>query len=359
MDNDNDNSRDCGVEVILLGTAHVSTDSSRDVRQLLETTQPDAIFVELCYQRLPLLETTTTEEEAEYSDDAKQDEEIESQEATGRFWQRWRKDNNRNKKKKKKHIDTRSLSTIASSLMSNMQEEFAGSLDVELGSEFKQAYNYWKTVINSKQVVHMILGDRPVSLTLTRAWESLRAWGKVKLLAGLFISSFRKPNPEELQEWMQKILQGDTDLMSESIAGLAKHFPTLETVIIKERDAYMACKLYQTCRSLLLSDNLDDDNRGREGINHRRYRLVAIVGAGHIEGICRWLTAGGSLSTTSTLIKTSSTDVDKSELPLQQQEQPEDILSQLIQTKAPIPQEDQDYLINEITEINPDLINDI
>lgn len=121
----------------------------------------------------------------------------------------------------------------------------------------------------------------------------------------------------------------------------------------------MACKLYQTCRSLLLSDNLDDDNRGREGINHRRYRLVAIVGAGHIEGICRWLTAGGSLSTTSTLIKTSSTDVDKSELPLQQQEQPEDILSQLIQTKAPIPQEDQDYLINEITEINPDLINDI
>eukprot|EP00751_Fragilariopsis_kerguelensis_P026159 CAMPEP_0170867514 /NCGR_PEP_ID=MMETSP0734-20130129/22873_1 /TAXON_ID=186038 /ORGANISM="Fragilariopsis kerguelensis, Strain L26-C5" /LENGTH=470 /DNA_ID=CAMNT_0011244837 /DNA_START=20 /DNA_END=1430 /DNA_ORIENTATION=+ len=359
-DNDNDNSIDCGVEVILLGTAHVSTDSSRDVRQLLETTQPDAIFVELCYQRLPLLETTTTEDEVEYTDDTKQDEEKESQKVTGRFWQRWRNDNSSNKKMKK-HIDTRSLSTIASSLMSNMQEEFAGSLDVELGSEFKQAYDYWKTVINSdidqnqkcsnielkrqQQVVHMILGDRPVSLTLTRAWESLPAWGKIKLLAGLVISSFRKPNPEELKEWMQKILQGDTDLMSESIAGLAKHFPTLETVIIKERDAYMACKLYQTCRSLLLSDNLDDTNRVGQGTNHRRYRLVAIVGAGHIEGICRWLTAEGSLSTT-TMTQTSSTDVYKSE---QHKEQPEDILSQLIQTKAPIPQEDQDYLVNEIT----------
>jgi len=120
----------------------------------------------------------------------------------------------------------------------------------------------------------------------------------------------------------------------------------------------MACKLYQTCRSLLLSDNLDDTNRGRQNTNHRRYRLVAIVGAGHIEGICRWLTADGSLSTTTptTMTKTSSTDAYKSE---QHQEQPEDILSQLIQTKAPIPQEDQDYLVNEITEINPDLIGNI
>ena len=76
----------------------------------------------------------------------------------------------------------------------------------------------------------MILGDRPVSITLTRAWESLRVWGKIKLLVGLFISSLRKPNPEEIKEWMEKILKGDTDLMSESIAELAKHFPTLETV---------------------------------------------------------------------------------------------------------------------------------
>ena len=278
-DNDGivDNNRDCGVEVILLGTAHVSKDSSRDVRQLLESMVPDAIFVELCYQRLPLLvETTSTTEDDDDDDEnsdtinsedgIKQDEQ-EPMKSTGKFWKKWRTVNSRkkkknNKKNNSKSVDTQSLSTIASSLMSNMQEDFADSLDVELGSEFKQAYNYWKTVIGNQdtttipstyveqnhnnyhnnndlkqqqqqqrqKVVHMILGDRPVSITLTRAWESLRVWGKIKLLVGLFISSLRKPNPEEIKEWMEKILKGDTDLMSESIAELAKHFPTLETV---------------------------------------------------------------------------------------------------------------------------------
>jgi hypothetical protein len=270
-DDDNDNKRVCGVEVILLGTAHVSTGSSRDVRLLLESIVPDAIFVELCYQRLPLLlvETTSTTEEEDdddkssdtiNSDDDIKQEEQESMKPTGKFWKRWRNVNKKNKTNNSKYIDTQSLSTIASSLMSNMQEDFADSLDVELGSEFKQAYYYWKTVIGNQdtttiiptyveqnqnnyqynndlkqqhqqqKVVHMILGDRPVSITLTRAWESLRAWGKIKLLVGLFISSLRKPKPEEIKEWMEKILKGDTDLMSESIAELAKHFPTLETV---------------------------------------------------------------------------------------------------------------------------------
>lgn len=113
-----------------------------------------------------------------------------------------------------------------------------------------------------------------------------------------------------------------------------------------------------------MSDNPVSNSIGREGNNPRRYRLVAIVGAGHIEGICRWLTTGGSLSAT------SLNDLNKSEpvaasssppppSPQQQQEQPEDILSQLIQTKSPISDEDQDYLVYEITEINPDLIDDL
>lgn len=45
----------CDVEVFLLGTAHVSKDSSRDVCQLLESVEPDAIFLELCHQRLNLM----------------------------------------------------------------------------------------------------------------------------------------------------------------------------------------------------------------------------------------------------------------------------------------------------------------
>ena len=388
----------CDVEVFLLGTAHISTDSSRDVRLLLESVEPDVIFLELCHQRLPLLETAdTSDDDNNDNNDQQQQQEEEnpnSKPATGWFWNRWRKNKASSKNKSKQRIDTRSLSSVASSLLSNMQGDFADSLEVELGGEFRAAYQYWKKIVfssgssgsnsninsnnnnnsninsnsNSNNNVHMILGDRPVSLTLTRAWESLRIWGKIKLMVGLLISSLRKPNPEELREWMEKILQGDTDLMSDSVAELAKHFPTLEEVILKERDAYMACKLHQTCRSLLLASSSSNSNSNSpsDGNHHRRYRLVAIVGAGHVEGICRWLTTGGSLTTITTVATTTTTSASSStsstslstttnDVSQQPQETPEDILSKLIQIKAAIPKEDHDYLVHEITELNEQL----
>jgi pheromone shutdown protein TraB len=371
------------VEVFLLGTAHISKDSSRDVRQLLESVEPDAIFLELCHQRLNLLEPSdnddidvdTHQQQHETDED---DTSNNKSNTTGGFWNQCRGlfrrgQNSRAKKKKEKtsdekRIDTRSFSSIASSLMSNMQGNYADSLGVELGGEFRAAYQYWKTVVphgigsyrkvNRIHNVHMILGDRPVTLTLTRAWESLRIWGKIKLMVGLLVSSLRKPNPDELREWMENILYGDTDLMSESVTELAKHFPTLAEVILKERDAYMACKLHQTCRRLLIADS-------RHNRSNRRYRLVAIVGAGHVEGICRWLTTGGSVTTISTVARTTASsssssktakDIDISQQP---PESPEDILSKLIQIKATIPQEDHDYLVHQITELDPELLNEI
>ncbi len=335
----------CDVEVFLLGTAHVSKDSSRDVRQLLECVKPDAIFLELCHQRLNLLETS--EDDAE-PHKVNQEESIQASNETRGFWNRFGKKAEKKKNNDNKHIDTRSFSSIASSLLSNMQGEYADSLEVELGGEFRAAYEYWKKIVPQGPTryrkvhrinnVHMILGDRPVSLTLTRAWESLGIWGKIKLMAGLIISSVRKPNPDELREWMEKILYEDTDLMSESVTELAKHFPTLAEVILKERDAYMACKLHQTCRRLLFA--------GSRTRSNRRYRLVAIVGAGHVEGICRWLTTGESLDSISTV---SSSNDELS---------PEDVLSKLIQIKATISQEDHEYLVHQITEVDPELMNE-
>ena len=381
------------VEVFLLGTAHVSKDSSRDVRQLLESVEPDAIFLELCHQRLNLLEpsdnddididTDTHQQQQQQHHEANEEDvsNIKSNNTTGGFWNQCRgffrrgqinsrraKEKKKEKSSNEKRIDTKSFSSIASSLLSNMQGDYADSLGVELGGEFRAAYQYWKTVVphgigsyrkvNRIHNVHMILGDRPVTLTLTRAWESLRIWGKFKLMAGLLVSSLRKPNPDELREWMEKILYGDTDLMSESVTELAKHFPTLAEVILKERDAYMACKLHQTCRRLLIAGSRH--NRG-----NRRYRLVAIVGAGHVEGICKWLTTGGSVSTISTVARTmassssSSSTSSLSKSSQQPPESPEDILSQLIQIKATIPQEDHDYLVHQITELDPELMNEI
>jgi len=358
----------CEVEVFLLGTAHVSKDSSRDVRLLLESVKPNVIFLELCHQRLNLLESPSNEDshtQQEQRQQEKEEDATNESTSSGGIVKRWRGFLRRVKTKNdKRHIDTRSLSSIASSLLTNMQGDFADSLEVELGGEFVAAYEYWKTAVPRgfssfrrdarRNYVHMILGDRPVSLTLTRGWESLRLWGKFKLMAGLLISSLRKPNPNELREWMDKILNGDSDLMSESVAELAKHFPTLAEVILKERDAYMACKLQQTCEKLLLQDIACDAR------SQRRHRIVAIVGAGHVEGIFRWLTEGGSLESLTTVpaATVASTTPVACITSQDSTESPADVLSKLVQINAVISKEDHDYLVHELTEINPDFIEE-
>ena len=48
-------------EVYLLGTAHVSKDSCEDVKTLMESIKPDVLFVELCNQRIGILEDEDTD----------------------------------------------------------------------------------------------------------------------------------------------------------------------------------------------------------------------------------------------------------------------------------------------------------
>lgn len=280
------------------------------------------------------------------------------------LWQRLRQRRRKTSKVEKEEAQKdqqvqppKSMYSVAASLLTNMQEDYAQSLGVELGGEFRVAYEYWDEAcqqLQQQQVeddntnhreherrrrrVHMILGDRPLYLTLSRAWESLRLWGKAKLLLGLLLSSFQRPDPKELHEWMQSILLDDSgDLLSKSIAELAKHFPTLEEVIIRERDAYMACKLYQTSRHMLGGLPSVTENGNNNEINHQTYRIVAIVGAGHVNGICKWLTQ-----------------------PNDTQESPEEILTRLVQLKKnPMAEEDLNYLVHDIMEVNPDLLKDL
>jgi pheromone shutdown protein TraB len=56
----------------------------------------------------------------------------------------------------------------------------------------------------------------------------------------------------------------------------------LYSTIIEERDAWLAAKLVQTCRAL---------QQGRPNT------MVAIIGAGHMHGVCRWLTTPPSNTT--------------------------------------------------------------
>ena len=272
------------VTVYLLGTSHVSNDSCADVRVLLNATQPQIVFLELCDQRINMLfppPTITTADDG-FPPNAT-------------FWDRVTM--------VRQQGGMSTSSAIGTVLLSQVQDDYAESLGVELGGEFRAAWDYCQ--------IHRpicILGDRPLRITLARAWESLAWWGKTKCLVALLWSSLQKPDPEELREWMQRILLGDSDVLTESMAELRNAFPSLERVILKERDAYLACKIFQTCRHLDAREN---------------HTMVAIVGAGHGKGICQWLTDGNGQT-------------------------PEQILSDIVQTKK---HADVDFLVKEVTQL--------
>ena len=301
-------------EIYLLGTAHVSNDSSRDVHLLLNTLHPNVIFVELCDQRTSMLEDPPLL--ATNKNHSKP------------FWQKVTD--------VQLHSNHSRFQSMATVLLTQTQEEYAESLGVELGGEFRVAYKYWRAWTPAQQRPHLILGDRPLAITLARAWESLSWFGKIKVLVGLIISSLQKPKPEELRKWIQSILEDEeTDLLKSSLEDLRKHFPTLERVIIRERDAYMACKLYQLCRGLLVSaarrqqqqQQTSDSNAAEE--TARPIVIVALVGAGHVPGICEWLTT-----------KTHP-------------QGPEDLLATLIATKK-FAHEDLSALVYDVTELHQD-----
>jgi pheromone shutdown protein TraB len=276
------------MQIYILGTAHVSNNSCHDVQALLETINPDVILVELCEARMTLLDPPLQEQESS-------GEKIESVQS---FWE------------KVKEVQAsqggsrwQAMTTV---LLTQAQESYADELDVELGGEFRVAHDYW--LERNKELqwqasrdpyrhssrpplpCTLILGDRPLSITLWRAWESLpNAWVKTKIMGALLWSFlFHKPNKEEIHAWLAKVMAAESDVLTESLQSLKKQFPTLYTTIIAERDAWMAAKLIQICQTL--SDYSPPLSHYQPLSQPPTLTIVAIVGAGHVPGIVQWLT---------------------------------------------------------------------
>ena len=244
----------------------------------------DVLFVELCSDRVGLLLPIPSESEQQQ-------------------YQQQLKDN-------KKNNGMTSLSQRGNTLYAKIQSDYAKKLNVTIGGEFREAFQeaftqqvqFWKSQNNlydpynnlprnnnvqgkydscvsherGNRACTVILGDRPVKITILRAWESLRWFGKLKLMLALAWSSIKQPSEKELREWMDSILNdrsGKNDLISKSIEELGKTFPTMKRVIIEERDMFMVAKLKQVA-SIMRNSHLNGEKV-----------IVAVVGAGHCPGM--------------------------------------------------------------------------
>jgi pheromone shutdown-related protein TraB len=214
-------------ELVLIGTAHISQESVDLVREIIAREQPDRVCIELDERRFKALSDK----------------------------QRWQSLDLR------EVIRTRQLATLlVNLLLSSYQKRLGGQLGVIPGSELLAAAEAAKEL-----GVPVELCDRDVRVTLRRAWGALSLWRKAELLSGLFAAGFETPelSEEELRRIRKK------DVLNELMQQLGQAMPALKRVLIDERDAYLAHKIRQS-----------------EG-----KRLVAVVGAGHVEGMLKALQA--------------------------------------------------------------------
>jgi pheromone shutdown-related protein TraB len=116
--------------------------------------------------------------------------------------------------------------------------------------------------------IPVALCDRDVRVTLRRLWASMGFFRKSQLIGTLAAALFERP---ELSEQDLRRLR-ERDVLSELMAELGAELPELKRVLIDERDAWLADRIRAT--------------NGK--------RIVAVVGAGHLDGMERALRAGSA-----------------------------------------------------------------
>lgn len=216
-----------GKEIILLGTAHISEKSIEEVREVISKEMPDTVCVEL--------------DEARYQTLTNPD--------------KW------------KEIDIvkllregKGFLLLANLSLQAFQKKLGLDLGVKPGDEMRAAIESAKALNLETALV-----DRPVQTTLKRAWRISSFVGKARLLSTLLAGTFtqEKLTSEEIEKLK---MQSAMDGMMEEVS---QYLPSVKKVIIDERDQYLASKIWQ-CKTK---------------------KQVAVLGAGHLPGVEKWLEA--------------------------------------------------------------------
>ncbi|XP_069765153.1 traB domain-containing protein isoform X2 [Narcine bancroftii] len=233
-----------GCKVYLVGTAHFSENSRKDVVKTIQEVQPDIVVVELCQYRVSMLkmdETTLLKEARDINLDKLQ------------------------QAIKQNGV----MSGLMQMLLLKVSAHITEQLGMAPGGEFREAFKEAGKVPFCK----FHLGDRPIPITFKRAIAALSLWQKVKLAWGLcFLSD--PISKDDVEKCKQK------DLLEQMMSEMIGEFPDLHRTIVAERDVYLAYMLKQAAKPLELPLAL-----GPEPSQRVPAVVVGVVGMGHVPGI--------------------------------------------------------------------------
>ena len=212
-----------GKQILLIGTAHISESSVYEVKHVIENENPDTIIVELCSSRYQAMVD---------------------------------KDQWKNMDIFKVVREGKSFLLFANLIMTAFQKRLGSKLGIKPGAEMLEAVE-----ASDRLGAKLLLADRDIKITLQRTWRGISFWGKIKVLSQLLASLF--VNEEISKEEIEKLKESDA--LSEAMQMLSEHSPEIKSILIDERDQYMAEKIRQAQGKL----------------------IVAVVGAGHVNGITK------------------------------------------------------------------------
>ena len=228
-----------GKEILLVGTAHVSRESAEFVKELIEKEVPDTVCVELCPTRLHSLRDND----------------------------KWRNMDIVRVIKEKK-----SLLLLMNLILASFQKKMAEKFKIQPGQEMLNAVK-----AAEKIEAAVVPADRDIQTTLARVWRSMGFFEKVKFIFQLLFSLGGSDDITE--EDIEKMKQ--EDILKTLLSDVKKSHPVMERVLIDERDMYLAGEI----------ESAPGD------------KIVAVVGAGHVPGIKRYINGGGG--------RTDKTELDR------------------------------------------------
>jgi pheromone shutdown protein TraB len=179
----------------------------------------------------------------------------------------------------------------------------ASKLKVEVGEEFIASNEEAQRVLKAfscyfpvlfifiiKVNAAVILGDRPVQITITRLWCGLTMMQKSRIVIEFIMSALWFQSSDELSESLNN-MRNDRDFMTKMIYSLGAHYPWIVECLINERDEYMTSILWQVVIEALMIFHavLLTVFRPKVSKSTLSENIVVVVGSGHVPGIKkRW-----------------------------------------------------------------------
>lgn len=232
-----------GSKVFLVGCSHFSKESQDDVSLVIRNVKPDVVMLELCHLRVDILNINETNHEQELS----------TEKVTAIL---------------KKHGPITGGFYL---YLLRMSTSITKQLGVAPGGECRRAIAEVEEFVPNCKI---LLGDRPINITVQRAIRGLSL--SEKILFSLYMLVPRKNGTPITHEFVEQykteeyLKKGDDEKTK-------TEFPSITKSFVTERDMFLAHTLQKSA-----------DFQKTSGGILRPVKVVGIIGIGHIKGIMKY-----------------------------------------------------------------------